>query len=453
MASTDLYGYDVALATDEANTAWRDLNLAFLSHGATTADHLGTLLKEAPEFAIAEACRGIFSLLMGRRELVATAAEALTKAKSITAAHGSDTRTDAYIHALEAYLGGQLARAATIFDTLTKTHPRDAMAIKLAHAIKFVLGDAAGMRTSLEAVMPQFRGTSATDGYIHGCYAFALEETGDQRAAEIAGKHALDLVSDDAWGLHAVAHVYDMTARAKEGVSWLESRTDAWAHCNNFRYHVYWHLALFYLDTGAYSEVLRLYDLEIRQDKTDDYRDISNAASLLSRLELEGVDIGDRWDELASVSEHRVDDGCVVFADLHYMLSLLGGDRTDATKQLLHRMRADAQRSGGDMDRVTEHPGLNAASGLVAFRDANYTAAYANLRAARKSMPTVGGSHAQRDVFERITIEAAIRAGAFEDARHLVDERAKMRGGVDGYTTTRMAALDELLTTPVAVAS
>ncbi len=453
MAATDLYGYDVSLESAAAKESWRNLNLAFLSHGASTADHLGALLKAAPAFAIAEACRGLFSLLLGRRELIATAQEALAKAKEITASHGGDVRTNAYIAALEAYLAGQLAKSAAIFDTLLETHPRDAMAIKLGHAIKFILGDALGMRTSLEAVMPQFRGTNATDGYMHGCYAFALEETGDQRAAEIAGKHALDLVSDDAWGLHAVAHVYDMTARARDGVTWLESRTDAWAHCNNFRYHVYWHLALFYLDTGAHDEVLRLYDMEIRQDKTDDYRDISNAASLLSRLEIEGVDVGARWEELAALSEHRVDDGCAVFADLHYMLSLLGGERKAATEQLLHRMRRDANRNDGDMDRVADHPGLNAASGLVAFRDGNYTNAFANLSAARPAMQTVGGSHAQRDVFERITIEAAIRAGAFEEARTLVDERAAKRGGVDGYTASRGTLLDGLLTTPVAVAS
>ncbi|MGI9405495.1 MAG: tetratricopeptide repeat protein, partial [Hyphomicrobiaceae bacterium] len=343
--------------------------------------------------------------------------------------------------------------AAQIFDTLLDTHPRDAMAIKLGHAIKFILGDSAGMRASLENLIPRFRGTTPTDGYIQGCYACALEETGNQRAAESAGKHALDLAPNDAWGLHAVAHVYDMTARARDGVNWLETRTGAWAHCNNFRYHVWWHLALFYLDAGAHDEVLRLYDTEIRQDKTDDYRDISNGASLLMRLEIEGVDVGNRWDELANLSENRVDDGCVVFADLHYMLSLLGGNREEATHKLLHRMRDDAHRSAGDMDKITEHPGLNAASGLMAFRDGNYTNAFANMKAVRNAMQTIGGSHAQRDVFERVTIEAAIRAGSFEDARDLVQDRARRRGGNDGYTETRMALLDGLLRTPVAVAS
>ena len=37
-----------------------------------------------------------------------------------------------------------------------------------------------------------------------------------------------------------------------------------------------------------------------------------------------GVDVGDRWEELADKAEGRVHDGRLVFADLHYALSLLG---------------------------------------------------------------------------------------------------------------------------------
>ena len=44
-------------------------------------------------------------------------------------------------------------------------------------------------------------------------------------------------------------------------------------------------------------------------------------------LELEGVDTGARWDELALLSDKRAEDGCNVFADLHYLLALLNGGR------------------------------------------------------------------------------------------------------------------------------
>ena len=241
--------------------------------------------------------------------------------------------------------------------------------------------------------------------------------------------------------LHAVAHVFDMTGRTREGVTWLANQPETWAHCNNFRYHVWWHLALFHLDHGEHAEVLRLYDTEIRGEQTDDYRDIANGASLLVRLELDGVDIGNRWEELAQLCAARTDDGCVVFADLHYMLALSNGDSHGKACQLLQAMKAQAETGQGTMARVCADAGVSAAEGLVRFSGGDYAGAYRSLAAARPSMPNVGGSHAQRDVFERLTIDAALRAGMLGEARMLLDDRTRLRGAVDGYAEKRLSRI------------
>ena len=81
------------------------------------------------------------------------------------------------------------------------------------------------MRRSAERLLPVWRGHPA-EGYLLGCHAFTLEETGDYAAAEAAGRAGLALAPDDAWGLHAVAHVYDMTARAGQGLALIHS--SAW---------------------------------------------------------------------------------------------------------------------------------------------------------------------------------------------------------------------------------
>ena len=58
-------------------------------------------------------------------------------------------------------------------------------------------------------------------------------------------------------------------------------------------------------------------------------------------------------------------------------------------------------------------------------------------------MQTVGGSHAQRDVFERVTIEAALRAGRLTSARDLIEDRARRRGAVDGYAERRLERIGD----------
>jgi hypothetical protein len=197
-----------------------------------------------------------------------------------------------------------------------------------------------------------------------------------------------------------------------------------------------------HLDLGEFDVALALYDADIRAEKTDDYRDISNAASLLSRLEIEGVDVGNRWEELANLSENRAADGCLAFADLHYMLALCGGERDEAAAGLIARMQA-TRTAVNEAQRVIAHPGLHMAQGLQAFAAGDYSAAWVHLRAGHTDMQQIGGSHAQRDVFERITIEAALRGGYVDAADTLLRGRMAQRAGTtDGYTAARLSLID-----------
>ena len=437
--SHDCFGQTTSLEGAAARQAWDQTQLAFLAHGAATPVHLAATLEAEPHFAMAHGVKGLFYLLLGRKELLQDARTAYETAQSALAQGHASARERAFVQALGAWLDGRPTGAIAMLEEVLLTHPEDPLAMKLSHAIRFVLGDSAGMRRSIERVMPAYGADHKARGYLLGCHAFTLEETGDYKRAEVVGRQALWSAPDDAWGLHAVAHVYDMTADAAGGIDWLTGREDAWAHCNNFRYHVWWHKALMHLDLGQIDTVLELYDAQIRADKTDDYRDISNATSLLSRLELEGVDIGDRWEELAAFSEGRTEDGCLIFADLHYMLALVGGGREEAIARMMARMQADAQRRDTDdaADRFAD-PGLAATEGLHAFGEGNYEAAFARLAAARPTMQRAGGSHAQRDVFERLTIDAGLRAGRIDAAEQILNERQALRNGrEDGYTAAR----------------
>ncbi|MGB3556133.1 MAG: tetratricopeptide repeat protein, partial [Jannaschia sp.] len=393
------------------------------------------LLAHAPDHAGAHALKGLFYVLLGRRELMPDARQALASAREAEADTG---RERGLVAALEAVLSGHPSRAIAALEQVLASAPGDTLVMKLSHSVRFVIGDAAGMRRSVERVMPAHAAGHAGRGYLLGCHAFALEETGDHAAAILAGRAALALAPDDAWGLHAVAHVHDMTGDAEGGLAWLDAREAAWAHCNNFRFHVWWHKALALLDLGRHDETLALYDAKVRSERTDDYRDISNATSLLSRLELDGVDVGDRWEELADLSARRTEDGCLIFADLHYLLALIGDRREEAVVALLARLSRDAGRSATEVEARMAVPGLDAASGLEAFGNGEYGRAFRSLVAARPHMRDAGGSHAQRDVFERLTIDAGLRAGRLSEVSEILADRTRLRGGrEDGYAAAR----------------
>ena len=435
---TDVCTCQTSLTTPAALAEWDGLIRSFLAHGQDAPVHLGRLIELAPEFAMAQAARGLFSLMMGRRELVDTARSA-NAAAQVALKHGNATeRERLWCAALHDWLSGFPTGAIARMEAALRLNPADTLSMKVSQAIRFIMGDNNGMRRSVEAVMQAHDPSHALRGYALGCHAFALEETGSYREAERAGLLALKYAEDDAWGLHAVAHVYDMTRQPERGIALIDQNGPAWRHCNNFRFHVWWHKALLLLDQGAHDQVLALYDTKIRDEKTDDFRDFSNASSLLLRLELEGVNVGTRWGELADLAETRSDDGCLVFADLHYMLALTGDNRAGAADRLAARFAVSAQAQG-EMAPIMQDPGLAAAEGLAAFGEARFDEAFAKLRRAQPRFQSMGGSHAQRDVFERITIEAGLRAGQLDAAEALLAARTQLRAGrADSFAESRM---------------
>ena len=442
MIDHDIYGCEVTLNNKDALKSWNKTISGFLTHSASTGADLTATLEKASEFAIAHACKGLFSLLLGRREMHAVARDALVKAKACDTQNPVSKREKSFISALEAWLTGQPTKSVAELEILLNSRPHDALAMKLSQAIMFMLGDRHGMKTSLEKIADVYRGHPA-EGYFNGCYAFTLEETGHYAQAEKHGREALEIAPDDAWGLHAVSHVFDMTARPQEGLNWIEGKEAAWAHCNNFRYHVWWHIALMHLELGNFDRVLELYDEDIRKDKTDDYRDISNATSILLRLEFEGVDVGNRWVELAELTAGRTDDNCLAFADLHYMMALCKSSNPIPATELLTNMQSAEQRHHCEMTATIKNRGVLAATGLEAFRDHNFELAHNCLARARHDLQEIGGSHAQRDIFERLAIESALRGRMVNRAKSLLRERDLHRGRQDNYSKRRWAALSK----------
>lgn len=443
MPRTDAADLPLALSSAQATEAWNGCVRGFLAHAAETPARLGAALAAEPGFALGHAAMGFFQLLLGRRETHEAARAAQARALTAAAEGGGDARTAAYLDALADALDGRLFAGADRLDAILTRWPGDALALKLGHAIRFVLGDAAGMRRSVEAAAAGFGAGHPYGGYALGCHAFALEETGDYAQAEAQGRAGIALAADDAWGLHAVAHVCEMTARPRDGVMLLRGAAGAWAHCNNFGAHVWWHLALFHLDRGAFEPALMLYDARIRVARTDDYRDIANAASLLARLELEGVGVGGRWEELAELAAARVEHGGNVFADLHYLIALDRAGRRAEAARLAARLKADGARGAGDMDAVAGAVGGPVAEGLRLFAEGAHRAAFAKLHAASASLQRIGGSHAQRDVFARLMVAAALKGGLWSEAERALNLRPGLRpaAAADGYVGRRRAEI------------
>lgn len=442
----DASGAETTIANVAALAHWNATIENVLAHAAAAPETLAATLDADPDFALGHAAKGLMIMTLARRELVETARAELALARKLSAAQAVTAREQAYMTALSLWLSGKPEGAALALESAIASERNDILAAKMVHAIRFMMGDIKGLLTSARKHLGLYRTDNLHSGYLMGCLAFASEENGDYRQAEFLGRRAIELAPRDAWGRHSVAHVLEMTGRAQDGAVFLAQGRQAWSHCNNFAFHLSWHEALFHLELGNHAAALDLYDHDVRAQKTNDYRDIANAASLLQRLEIAGVAVGQRWNELAELGAGRIEDRCLVFADLHYALALVGAGRGDDANGLIHQLRTD--RTDGHYNHLARTLGLPMAMAIRAFRGRRYHDAARLLLNARPTLVQIGGSHAQRDVFEQMLIESAVRSGDDTLAQRLLTERLAARGGQNRFASRSLADLAKTTSKP-----
>lgn len=396
-----------------------------LAHRPAAGAALAEALSIDPGLTAAHALKGLAGVTLARSETLEAAGADLSRARASLDARGGGWSERALVAALDCAVSGRLRDAAAGLHEHVADHPRDLLCIKLAHGLRFMSGDAAGMLATTSAVLPHWSTAMPGYGFLLGCHAFGLEETGSLDEAEGFGRCAVTYESADAWGLHAVGHVYEMQGRISDGVAWLEGSRSAWTLCNNFSFHMAWHLALFHLARGRADLALGLYDTHVRPSPTDDFRDIANAVSLLWRLRQEGVAVGDRWAELAARARDRASDTTLMFASLHHLLTLVAVGDLSTARALVAEIAAKAQRADGDQSEVARDVGLDLARAILSLsaesgaRIASNDVAY-NLR-------MLGGSNAQRDVFMRTLAQIAAQAGDAVQVETILAARRRLR--------------------------
>jgi len=422
----DIRGLAQTAASAEAMSAFDATVEAYLAFELQTGERLKETLALDPAMPLAHCLKGCFLLLFAKRGLAARAAKALADAKAAGAEAGLLPREAQHLAVLETWLGGDLQAAAARYDAILLDHPQDIVALKLAQYLHFYLGNARAMRGSVTRPFYAWGESLPGYGYVLGLKAFAQEECGDYAAAEATGRDAVARNPRDIWAAHAVAHVMEMQDRAGEGSGWIDGLESAWGGCNNFAYHVYWHRCLFLLDQGRTEEVLRHYDEKVRADRSEEYLDISNAVALLWRLEQRGVDVGERWEELAEKAPQLGEDHMLIFADAHYVMALAAKRRDAEAEALLDSLARFAEGPGTEAG-VARDIGLPLGRAILAHRQGRYGAAVEALLPQRAALNRLGGSHAQRDLFEQLLIDAALKAGQGGIARALLSERGEIR--------------------------
>ena len=414
----------------------------YLDYQTTAFGHVRAALEQDPAFVLALCFRGYFLLMLENKAILPKVQQTLDEiAPNLGAA---SRREQLHVNALEAWAAGDIMKACFHWEEILTAAPRDLLALKLHHTMSFYAGRSEVMRSVVAGVLGEWDDHVPGYGCVQGMYAYALEECGAYAEAERFGREAVERNPGDLWAIHSVAHVLEMQGRSAEGVKWLNFTPEQWAKKNPFKAHVWWHAALFFIAQGEYERALSLYDRELCSVNSETYIDVSNQAALLKRLQISGMDVGDRWKTLAEHSATRIHDHMLPFRDAHFSLALAANGDFEVARRHVESMAEFAGQSQGWRAQATRHILIPLCEGMIAYEEGNYDQACDLLWAVRNEIVSIGGSNAQRDLFTQIICDTAVRARRLLVARSLLSERVLSRGTRKGNWQTYAEVLSLL---------
>jgi tetratricopeptide (TPR) repeat protein len=382
------------------------------------ADRLDALLQEFPEFVLAHVLKGYSLMTEGTLEAQPKAREHLLQAEALPAT----PRERLHQEALRAWIAQDLAARPAAWEQILLEWPLDLLAFRQYTGTLFWTGDKRH-QAEVTAGMASHWGPE-TPGYGHflSAHAFAMEEVGLYAVAERCAREALALQPEDLWALHGLAHVLEMQGRVGEGIELLSDAARFLNNYNLFRGHLWWHLSLFKLSQARFDEVLDLFDRELYPRSSTFYLDIQNGASLLARLEFQGVDVGlARWERLAQASLLSATQCTIWFTAMHQVMALMRTGRVSAAQSTFEYL-GSAGISCGQAALACD-----LAQAAAAFYQDKPCEALEQMLAVRQRHGELGASHAQQDLYDQIMVMAALQLDDFPRVRQLLKARRSTR--------------------------
>jgi len=405
------------LSTDSAPAAaaFERALLGYLMQRVDTMAHLERALQEDPGLGLAHCLKGCLLMLTFKRANLPAARDCARLAREACAT--SSMRERMHVDALDAWIDGDIDRALGVWEAILDVHPTDLLAMRLVHFHAFWLGRPGAMRESIDRLLPHWGAELPGFGLLQGCVAFACEEAGDYARAEPAARLALEIDAQDAWAAHALAHVMVMQQRHGEGIDFLERQQVHWEGTGNLVHHLWWHRAVFHYARREFDEVLALYDHRFRdlsapltRAQPDLYIDVQNAASMLFRLELAGVPVGSRWEELADKAQARIGDCLSAFTLPHWAMAFAATGRDASARAMLEAMR-EFGRGRGTVAPIVARVAVPVCEAVLAHRRGEHARVLQLMRPVMAELHSLGGSHAQQEVLHAMYRDASARAG------------------------------------------
>ena len=379
----------------------------FLSGDAGAERSLAQAIEADEGFAAAYASLALIEQFQG------TAAEAKRNAEQARGRmNGLSKRERQYVEAIAMFIEGGGSRVLPLVHEHLNQFPRDAVLLFLHGFLSARSGRADWQHEQfgyLTRLAPQY----GDDWFFLGQYAFAHHAIDRFEESRRLAEQSLARNPRSGHAVHSLAHVFYETDAHTAGSAFLDEWMASYDRHAPMHCHLAWHWALFELSLGHYARVMELYEGAIRPEVARTRTSMYDAASLLWRYQIYGCGREALpWSAVGELAARLTTQPGMAFVDANAALALAAARDEAAFGRLIDGLRAlDAQG----------HPTagcvvLPLVRGLWAFAQGAYDEAIRWIEPIADQIVRIGGSNAQREVFEDTLLEAYLRAGRYAQA-------------------------------------
>jgi tetratricopeptide (TPR) repeat protein len=374
---------------------------------------------EADEaFAAAYATQALMQQFQGT---AAAAKESAAQARACLA--GLSKRERQYVEAIAMFVDGDGSRVLPLVLEHLDEFPCDAVLLFLRGFLNARSGRADWQQEQF-AYLTHLASQYGDDWFFLGQYAFAHHAINRfEESRQIAER---SLVRNPRCGhaVHSLTHVFYETNAHAAGDAFLAGWMANYDRSGPIHCHLAWHQALFALSMGQYARVMELYERAICPEVARTRTSMYDAASLLWRYQIYGcTEDALPWTAVCELAGRMTAQPGMAFVDANAALALAAAGDEAAFGRLIDGLRALDAQGHPTAGRVV----LPLAQGIWAFARGAYDEAIQWIEPIADQIVRIGGSNAQREVFEDTLLEAYLRAGRYAQAEALLRQRLGQR--------------------------
>ena len=418
----DRYDQPLTTVSDSAAAFYRDGVDRILSAWYGAGEAFDRAIAEDPAFALAHIARArIHQMNMEVTEARAQAAHARQLAAT------ASERERQHVEIMAAAIEGKPKIALTRAEQHLDRYPRDALVLSLLLGAfgLYAFSGRADHDAARLAICERNAGHYGEDWWFLTYLGWSHTEAGNAGTGRTLTERAMALRVENANAAHGLSHALfeqgDMAAGGRFLSDWLPAHERA----SFLHGHLSWHVALSALDAGDLDGALGIYQQHIRPPNSPypPLNVFTDAASLLWRLSLAGKPgLEPYWREVATYGDRFFPRAGPHFADVHYALVAAATDSVALETRLaeLEALEADGRLAPGAA-------AIGLCRGIRAFAEGDNDNAIRILEPLMPAVVRIGGSHAQRELWEDTLIVACLRGGHGDKAARMISDRLHRR--------------------------